>query len=88
MNAVQHMILQVKNWTCRQYWDSFYMFMKRKLKVQVAFEPSRLANAHLHQAYELIVPELRRRIRETEPLNEFLEEENAARQATKEEVAL
>jgi len=37
--------------------------MRRELRIQVAFEPTRLGEEHLHQAYDVVVPVHRHQIR-------------------------
>jgi hypothetical protein len=74
----------VKNWTCEQHGGTVSIFMKRKLRIQIAFEPTRLGKEHLHQAYELVVPVQRRRIRELEPPAEHTETEQETKQRKQE----
>lgn len=50
-------------WTFVQYCRILLVAMRRKLRIQVAFEPNRLGREHLRQAYELLVPSNRRTIR-------------------------
>ncbi len=73
MNSVQKATLKAENWTYVQCGGNLCVFMRRKLRIQVAFEPSRLGKEHLHQAYELVVPMQRRRIREAESFPESTE---------------
>jgi len=64
MNSMEKQDYWVKNWTYEQCHGRLCLFMRRKLKIQVAFEPTRLGKEHLHQAYDVVVPVHRRRIRE------------------------
>ena len=49
--------------------------MRRELRIRVAFEPTRLGKEHLHQAYEVIGPVQRRRVREEELSTEHIEDQ-------------
>ena len=84
MNSVPEVTLIAKNWNYVQHGGNLCVFMRRKLRIQVAFEPSRLGKEHLHQAYELVVPVQRRRIRESEPLPESTEIDRTNKQRKQE----
>ena len=64
MNSLTNDIGQVKNWTYEQCRGRLCLLMRRELRIQVAFEPTRLGEAPLHQAYDMVVPVHRHRIRE------------------------
>lgn len=62
--SIRKDIWQVKNWTYEQCHGRLCLLMRRELRIQVAFEPTRLGEEPLHQAYDLVVPVHRHRIRE------------------------
>ncbi len=57
--------------------------MKRKLIIQVAFEPTRLGEEHLHQAYDVVVPVHQRQIREKLSAAKSVEPKVATKQLEK-----
>jgi hypothetical protein len=64
MNSIGKDSWWVENWTYEQWHGRLCLLMRRELRIQVAFEPTRLGEAHLHQAYDVVVPVHRYRIRE------------------------
>jgi hypothetical protein len=36
--------------------------MRRRLRIQVVFEPARMSGDHLHRAYDLVVPIVQREV--------------------------
>lgn len=50
-------------WTRPQRHHSVLAVMARKLRIRVAFEPSRLGSVYLQHAYETVAPVSRRSVR-------------------------
>ena len=55
------------------------VFMRRVLRIQVAFEPVRTGLEHLRDAYEVVVPVRRRRIRQPEEDTGSVEDDVASK---------
>ncbi len=53
-----------KNWTSEQCQCILFLLMGRKLRILTAFEPTRLGQEPIHQAYKLVVPVCRRLVRD------------------------
>lgn len=85
MNTGGISVISVKNWTSAQCRGSVYSIMKRKLRIQVAFEPTRMGKEHLQQAYEMVVPVRRRRVRAPESVSEPSETIQSIQQEQQEE---